>query len=110
MKVNHQRKKRKANQVVKPVKQIKQHQKKIQIKKLKMTLVSNADGYQAICHEICLATGDDDNTGNEDASPSKKAKGKPGRKQGQKNKTTEKKDNDQEIDYDYGNHLLLYPM
>jgi len=58
-------------------------------------------------HEICLATGDDDNTGNESASPNKKAKGKPGRKQGQKNKTTENKENDQEIDYDYGNDRLF---
>jgi hypothetical protein len=107
MKVHHQRKKPKANQVVKPLKQKKLHQRKILIKKLKMILVSNTDGYQVIYYYICLATGDEDNTGNEDASPSKKTKGKPGRKQDKKTKTTEKKDHDQEIEYDYGNHQLF---
>jgi hypothetical protein len=50
---------------------------------------------------IILATGDD-NTENEDQSPTKKAKGKPGRKPGQTNKNTKNKDTDQEAENETG--------
>jgi hypothetical protein len=50
---------------------------------------------------ILVATGDD-NTENEGQSPTKKAKGKPGRKAGQTNKATSKKDTDQEAENDTG--------
>lgn len=51
---------------------------------------------------VISATGDDENTENEGASLTKKTKGRPGRKPAQKSKTTESKDNDQEIDQDIG--------
>lgn len=54
---------------------------------------------------IFLGTGEDDNAENEGQSPTKKAKGRPARKVGQTNKTTTKKDIDQEAENDTGNHL-----
>jgi hypothetical protein len=105
MKVNRQLKKLKLNLVVNLVKQIKLHQKKILIKKLKMKLVKIKEKKTDNCIfiSIILATGDD-NTENEGQSPTKKAKGKPGRKPGQTNKTTKNKDTDQEIENDTGKH------
>ena len=64
-----------------------------------------------LIHQITIsATGDDDTAENEDASPSKKTKGKPGRKPAQKSKTTENKDNDQEMDNDFGNNELSFVL
>jgi hypothetical protein len=54
---------------------------------------------------IFLATGDD-NTENEDQSPTKKAKGKPGRKPGHTNKTSSKKDTDQEAENETGKQQI----
>jgi len=59
--------------------------------------------YNCVFISILLATGDD-NTENEGQSPTKKAKGKPGRKAGQTNKTTKNKDTDQEVENDTGKH------
>ncbi len=48
-------------------------------------------------------TGEDDNAENEGESPTKKAKGKRGRKPGQTNKTPSKKDTDLEGENKNGN-------
>jgi hypothetical protein len=47
---------------------------------------------------IFLGTGEDDTAEDEGTSPTKKTKGKPGRKVGQTNKTSSKKDTDQEAE------------
>lgn len=60
--------------------------------------------FRLISQMAISGTGDDDNAENEDASPSKKTKGRPGRKPAQKSKATESKDNDQEMDRDFGNN------
>ena len=57
-----------------------------------------------ILYRIFSATGDDNNTENEGESPTKKAKGKPGRKPGQTNKNASKKDKNQESNSETGNN------
>ena len=49
-----------------------------------------------------LDAGDDEHADKESHSPSKKAKGKPGRKPGQTTKAAASKDHDQEVDQDHG--------
>ena len=67
----------------------------------KMKLVNIRFPLRIISHCLILATGDD-NTENETASPTKKAKGKGGRKAGQTKKAASKKDTDQEAENDTG--------
>jgi hypothetical protein len=56
---------------------------------------------QSSLFDIFLSgTGEDDNTGSENTSPSKKTTGKPGRKP---TKNADKKDNDQEVENENGN-------
>ena len=54
-------------------------------------------------HLFCIltATGEDDD--NEDQSPTKATKGKPGRKPGPTKKNTTAKDHDQEAEHEQGN-------
>ena len=54
----------------------------------------------------CVATGDD-NTENEDQSPTKKAKGRPGRKPAQ-TKATKNKDTDQEAENETGKYSCSF--
>ncbi len=98
-KLHHQVKRLKVNRVVNQVKK-----PKIIIKKPKMKLVIIIIHLESIFfHFIFSGTGEDDNAENEGESPTKKAKGKPGRKPGQTNKNTANKDTDQEVEN--GNHL-----
>jgi len=98
-KLHHLARKLKVDQVVNQVKKA-----RIIIKKPKMKLVMIIIHLKSIFHLIFLGTGEDDNAEDEGESPTKKAKGKPGRKPGQTHKTASKKDTDQEAENENGNH------
>lgn len=67
-----------------------------------MKLVILRIHFQSICHSIIAGTGEDDNAENEGSSPTKKAKGTPGRKGNKTTKAASKKGANQETGTDTG--------
>ena len=99
---NHPQSKPKVNQVANQARRTRQHRKKATITNPNISMVIRDD---SVCQILCfvrLDAGDDEHADKESHSPSKKAKGKPGRKPGQTTKGAASKDHDQEVDHDHG--------